>query len=94
MSELQVPSLYDRALMKCFTLEVQSRSSSLRRVRELQPLVDSQRRQIPAIKSSKGSRESQLRHWTNGTLELEAKLDKYAALESLLKISQCNEWAQ
>jgi hypothetical protein len=94
MSDLQVSSLYDKALMKCFTLGVQCRSSSLRRVRELQPLVDSQRRQIQAIKSSKGSREYQLRQWTDGALDLEAKLDKYATLESLLSRSQCNEWAQ
>jgi hypothetical protein len=97
MSDLQVSSLYDKALMKCFTLEVQHRSSPLRRVRQLQPLVASQRRQIQAIKSSQGSWECQLRHWTiwqNGALDLEAELDKYATLESLLKRSQCNEWAQ
>jgi hypothetical protein len=94
MSDLQVSSLYDKALMKCFTLEVQCRSSSLRRVRELQPQVESQRRQIQAIKSSRGSWECQLRQWTNGALDLEAKLDRYATLESLLNRSQCNEWAQ
>jgi hypothetical protein len=92
MSVLQVPSIYDTALMKCLTMEVRCQSSSLRSMRELQGRVISQRRRILSFKGSRGDQGAELGYCMSQLEELEYQVDGFDILASMLKKSQCADW--